>query len=163
MQTTTPFLRPIQAADNAVMAQIVREVMTAYGAVGDGFSIMDPEVDDLHGNYQDEKSLYLVLEHEGQVLGGGGIAPLANGDPNVCELKKMYFLPAVRGMGMGKKLVSDLLQAAKARGYETCYLETLERMKEAQLLYQKMGFEKLSGNMGNTGHCGCDSFYAKTL
>jgi putative acetyltransferase len=163
MEIQTLTLRPIQTADNPAMAAIVRKVMTAYGAIGEGFSINDPEVDDLHGNYQAANALYLVLEKDGQVLGGGGIAPLANGDPQVCELKKMYFLPEARGMGMGQKLVGELLAAARERGYQTCYLETLERMTEAQSLYQKMGFRKLCGKMGDTGHGGCDSFYAIDL
>ena len=41
---------------------------------------------------------------DGRVVGGGGIAPLAGGDPDVCELRKMYFLPSLRGLGAGMAL-----------------------------------------------------------
>jgi putative acetyltransferase len=162
--TTTLSIRPIAAADNTIMAQIIREVMTAYGAVGAGFSINDPEVDCMYETYLEPGSAYFVLTNvEGQVVGGAGIGPLPGSDPGVCELKKMYFLPSVRGQGMGRTMVEHLLAVAQQLGYHTCYLETLERMSEAKILYQKMGFEKLCGQMGNTGHCGCDSFYAKKI
>lgn len=158
------FIRPIEASDNTEMAKIIREVMTAYGAVGDGFSINDPEVDQMYQHYQHPGCAYFVLsDQNNQVLGGGGIGPLLGGDPQTCELKKMYFLPSVRGKGMGQKMLHHLLEAAKNLGYTTCYLETLDRMIEAKSLYAKMGFKKLCGQMGNTGHCGCDSFYAKEL
>lgn len=164
MQNETLLIRPIEAADNTFLASIIREVMTAYGAVGDGFSINDPEVNHMYDSYQGSGSAYFVLTNaQNEVLGGGGIGPLVGGDPTTCELKKMYFLPSVRGQGMGKKMVNHLLDAAKNLGYKTCYLETLDRMSEAKVLYAKMGFEKLCGQMGNTGHSGCDSFYAKEL
>ena len=164
MQNDTLIIRPIESGDNEPMAKIIREVMTAYGAVGDGFSINDPEVDQMYNYYQAEGCAYFVLSNaHNQVLGGGGIGPLVGGDPATCELKKMYFVPSVRGRGMGQKMVKHLLEAAKNLGYKTCYLETLERMTEAKALYLKMGFEKLCDQVGNTGHSGCDSFYSKEL
>lgn len=164
MSNETLLIRPIEAADNAVIANLIREVMTAYGAVGDGFSINDPEVNHMYDYYQAPGSAYFILSNaQNEVLGGGGIGPLIGGDPAICELKKMYFLPSVRGRGMGIKMVDHLLDAAKNLGYKTCYLETLDRMSEAKALYAKMGFKKLCGQMGNTGHSGCDSFYEKEL
>jgi len=164
MQSDTFLIRPIETNDNPAMAAIIREVMTAYGAVGDGFSINDPEVDLMYEYYQEPGCSYLVLsDAQHQVWGGGGVGPLAGGDPGICELKKMYFLPSVRGKGMGQQMVQSLLAEAQKLGYHTCYLETLERMTEAKALYLKMGFEKLCGQMGNTGHGGCDSFYAKKV
>ena len=85
-------LRPIEQTDNSQVAKIIRTVMTEYGAVGDGFSIQDPEVDHMFEAYQDPRAIYLVLVSNGQVLGCGGIAPLKGGDADTCELKKMYFL-----------------------------------------------------------------------
>ena len=163
MQTDTLLIRPIEQQDNLQMANIIREVMTAYGAVGDGFSINDPEVDQMYEFYQEPGWSYLVLSDGQQVWGGGGIGPLVGADPRICELKKMYFLPDVRGKGMGQKMVRTLIAEAQKLGYQTCYLETLERMTEAKVLYQKMGFKKLCGQLGNTGHGGCDSFYSKEI
>ena len=155
-------LRPIQATDNQQVAHVIRTVMTEFGAVGQGFSIMDPEVDDMHGAYSGPRTAFFVVasnDGSGEVLGCGGIGPLIGGGADVCELKKMYFLPAVRGLGFGQKMVTTCLEKAKALGYRQCYLETLVRMEQANRLYQKMGFEKICGPMGATGHGGCDSWY----
>ena len=43
------------------------------------------------------------------------------------------------------------------------YLETVERMKRANILYEKMGFVPLKNNMGDTGHSSCDAYFVKDL
>lgn len=154
-----PTLRDITAADNTQVAQIIRTVMTEYGAVGAGFSIMDPEVDTMYEAYSDTRSAFFVIAEDELVLGCGGIAQLAGGEADTCELKKMYFLPELRGQGWGKKMIAACLDAAARCGYTFCYLETLSNMKEANRLYQNWGFEKIPGPLGATGHGGCNAFY----
>jgi putative acetyltransferase len=156
-------LRPIEQTDNSQVAHIIRTVMTEYGAVGDGYSIQDPEVDHMFEAYQDPRAIYLVLVSDGQVRGCGGIAPLKGGDADTCELKKMYFLPEVRGKGQGRAIMEQLEQEAAKRGFTTVYLETIAQMEEANKLYKKAGYQTLSGNMGNTGHSACGLFYAKRI
>ena len=92
-------IRPIEPTDNAAMAAIIRRVMPEFGAAGPGFAIHDAEVDTLHEAYAQPRSQYFVVEREGTVIGGAGIAPLQGGDMDVCELRKMYFLPQARGLG----------------------------------------------------------------
>ncbi len=157
-------LRPIRPADEARVAQIIRTVMTEYGAVGPGYSIEDPEVDTMYTAYHQPRAFFAVVESaEGQVLGCGGIAPLLGGDPDTCELKKMYFLPEARGLGMGRRLVELLETEARQRGFRYLYLETIAAMQEANRLYRRLDFEPLSGPMGSTGHTACGLFYGKRL
>ena len=157
-------LRPIRPDDNARVAQIIRTVMTEYGAVGEGYSIEDPEVDGMFEAYDQARAFFLVLEtSDGQVVGCGGIAPLRGGDSDTCELKKMYFFAEARGQGMGRKLVEALETAARQRGFHYMYLETIAAMQEANRLYQRLQFEPLAGPMGNTGHTSCGLFYGKKL
>ncbi|MEI2718567.1 MAG: GNAT family N-acetyltransferase [Gemmatimonadales bacterium] len=159
-----PYLRPSQPDDNPAIAAIIRSVMTSYGAVGPGFSIEDAEVDEMHETYDVPRSLLLVVDDgQGRVIGCGGIAPLAGGDDDTCELKKMYFLPEARGLGLGRELMTTLEEAARNRGFRVVYLETLSTMVEAAKLYDRMQYTPLPGPMGNTGHTRCGSFYAKTL
>nr|WP_322619044.1 GNAT family N-acetyltransferase [Arenimonas daejeonensis] len=47
------------------------------------------------------------------MLGGGGVAPLDGGPEGVCELRKMYFLPELRGRGAGATLMAHCLDAAR--------------------------------------------------
>ena len=156
-------IRPIKGTDDARMAQIIRTVMPEFGAVGDGFAINDPEVDWMARAYSEPRSSYFVVEVDGQVLGGGGVAPLVNGDEDLCELRKMYFLPQLRGMGAGAALMAKCLEAARGHGFRRCYLETLCGMDAAKRLYERSGFRRLPGPMGATGHGGCDSFYLLDL
>ena len=155
--------RRIRPEDNSTVAHIIRTVMTEYDCVGDGYSIHDPEVEDMAGAYAQKGSVFLVLEEEGVIIGCGGIAPLAGGDADTCELRKMYFLPEARGKGLGRKLLELCLDEARQFGYKKCYLETVARMNKANRLYQKAGFELLDAPLGKTGHNSCDSQYLKVL
>ncbi len=156
-------VRPIRKSDDPSMANVIREVMTEFGAVGDGYSINDAEVCKMYASYRDKRMCYFVIEHEGLVVGGGGIGPLVGGIEDVCELRKMFFLPTARGIGLGQRLLLQLLEEARKRGFTQCYLETLGRMKSACALYEKNGFQLLDQPMGNTGHCSCDASYLLDL
>lgn len=145
------------------MANIIRSVMTSFGAVGPGFSIEDPEVDHMYEAYTKLGHAYYVLENEeGSVVGGCGIGPLV-GEKSYCELKKMYYLPEYRGKGLGMKMMQRCMGFAEGAGYTHCYIETLSGMDGAESLYQKADFNRISTSLGNTGHGGCDKFYLRKL
>jgi putative acetyltransferase len=156
-------IRPITAADDAAIAAIIRRVMPEFGAGGAGFAIHDPEVDAMSAAYARERHRYFVVELDGRVEGGGGIAPLAGGDGVTCELRKMYFLPSLRGRGAGKALMRECLAFACEAGFSRCYLETLTGMDAAERLYRATGFERIPGPLGATGHFGCNRFYLRAL
>ena len=156
-------IRTISQADDAAMANIIRTVMPEFGAVGSGFAISDPEVDWMSRAYAEPRHAYFVVERDGRVLGGGGIAPLAGGDGDTCELRKMYFLPEARGIGAGAAMMSRCLDAAREAAFTHCYLETLTGMDAAQRLYERSGFRRIDGPMGATGHGGCNTFYLLDL
>lgn len=159
----SPAIRPIRADDDAAMAAIIHTVMPEFGADGCGFALHDPEVDWMSRAYAGPRHAYFVLEREGEVLGGGGIAPLAGGDADTCELRKMYFLPQARGLGAGSAMMARCLAAARAAGFRQCYLETLTGMDAAMRLYQRSGFRRIERAMGATGHGGCNIFYLLNL
>ena len=156
-------IRPIRSEDDAAMASIIRTVMPEFGASGCGFAISDPEVDWMSRAYAEPRHAYFVVERDGAVLGGGGIAPLAGGDGDTCELRKMYFLPEARGIGAGAAMMATCLDAARGFGFARCYLETLSGMDAAMRLYERSGFRRIDGPMGATGHGGCNTFYLRDL
>lgn len=156
-------IRPVEKRDNPFIAKLIRDVMPQFGAVGSGFAINDPEVDVMYETYQDNQSRYYVIEFDGKICGAGGLAPLKGGDGTVCEVQKMYFYEELRGKGAGSKLLDIILADAKAFGFKRVYLETMHKMTGAQRLYQHKGFERLNAPMGNTGHGGCDVWFAKNL
>ncbi|MEA2747968.1 MAG: putative acetyltransferase [Myxococcales bacterium] len=162
-------IRRVKAGDRAAVARLIRVVMPEFGAKGPGFAINDPEVDDMFGAYQAARSGYFVVTRPDPrtgtdvVVGGAGYAPLVGGDGHTCELRKMYFMPEVRGLGLGQKLLADCLAGATRAGFTRMYLETLAAMSQARALYERSGFRRLSRPMGATGHFGCNSFYVKEL
>jgi putative acetyltransferase len=156
-------MRRIQPGDDEAMAAIIRSVMMSFGACGPGFAINDPEVDHLSAAYAGPRSAFFVVEQDGRVLGGAGIAPLAGGDVDTCELRKMYYLPEARGRGLGERMLRRCLDTARELGYRRCYLETLTGMDAAMKLYGKLGFRPLCAPLGKTGHFGCDRQYVLEL
>lgn len=157
-------IRPIQATDNTAVRQLIHTVMPEFGAGGAGFAIQDPEVEQMYEAYQKPRAAYfVVVDAEEQVLGAAGIAPLLGGEATTCEVQKMYFMPSLRGKGMGQQLLKHCLKVAKDFGFDYCYLETLTQMTAARALYEKNGFVPLEKAMGNTGHFGCNCFYGRSL
>ncbi|MEO6228362.1 MAG: GNAT family N-acetyltransferase [Thermomonas sp.] len=156
-------LRPIQGEDDTTMAAIIRSVMPEFGAIGSGFAIADPEVDWMSRAYAEPRHAYFVVESDGRVIGGAGMAPLIGGDAGTCELRKMYFLPEARGLGAGTTMMKICLDAARAAGFKRCYLETLGGMDAAMRLYERSGFQRIAAPMGATGHGGCNAFYLLDL
>jgi len=164
MNSPAPFsIRPIEQRDDAAVAAIIRKVMPEFGADGPGFAIHDAEVDGMHAANSIPGAAYFVVESNGEVLGCGGVAALIGGDGTVCELRKMYFLPALRGRGAGLALIEHCLKTATKLGYRTCYLETLGGMRAAQALYERVGFHRIPQPMGGTGHFSCDRYYLREL
>ncbi len=156
-------IREIQNADNAKIATTVRRVLIEMGVPKVGTAYADVELDAMYEAYQENRFVYYVVEEGENILGGAGIAPLKNGDPQVCELQKMYFLPEARGKGLGKQMITLCLDFAKANQFKQCYIETMPNMKAAQKLYLKTGFDYIDQPMGDTGHCSCPIWMIKTL
>lgn len=156
-------IRVLRKEDNPVIASVIRSVLIELGVPKVGTAYADPELDNLKTAYQGERSCYFVVEQEGKVIGGAGIAPLVGEAPEICELQKMYFLPSARGLGVGEKMIRQCLDFARENDFQLCYLETLPYMKAAQKLYRKAGFDYIDGPMGNTGHTSCNVWLTKSL
>jgi putative acetyltransferase len=156
-------IRVIQQKDNASIAKVIRDIFHELEAPKVGTAYADPILDTLYEVYQSSRSVYYVVELDGKVLGGCGVAPLENAEVSVCELQKMYFAPEIRGTGFAEKIIEKCLECAKNQGFELCYLETLSFMTAAQKLYKRMGFEHIEGPMGNTGHNSCEVWMTKKI
>ncbi len=161
-------IRAIRVEDNGAVAQLIRTVMPEFGAQGPGFAIIDPEVDDMFTAYAADgaRAGYWVVVARGNdagVVGGGGFAPLLGGGESTCELRKMHFFPELRGLGLGQELLRLCMERARSAGFSRMYLETLSKMAQARALYERHGFARLPGPLGNTGHYRCDLHYAKDL
>jgi putative acetyltransferase len=59
--------------------------------------------------------------------------------------------------------MQNCLQKAIEFGFESCYLETMPYMEDAQKLYRKVGFDYICSPLGNTGHTSCPVWMLKKL
>jgi putative acetyltransferase len=156
-------IRAIETKDNQSVAILIRSVFDEMEIPKVGTAYEDPYLDLMFEAYSKPKSMYFVVESEGEIVGCAGVAPLENGDPKICELQKMYFLPKTRGLGIGAQMMEKCLEQARVFGFEKCYIETMPFMHAAQKLYKKSGFEYLDEPMGCTGHNSCPVWMLKAL
>lgn len=158
-----PIIRAIKKEDNPSLAKVIRKVLLDLGVPKVGTAYADKALDCMFETYQGDRRVYFVVEENGTILGGAGIAALENHDGNICELQKMYFLETARGRGLGELMIRHCLDAAVSFSFESCYIETMTYMTAAQNLYKKSGFQYLEGPLGDTGHFSCPVQMLKKL
>lgn len=85
---------------------------------------------------------YLVDEHDGAVVGYGGVrALLGSAD---ADIQTIALLAEYRGQGRGRALLRALLAAAVERGAREVFLEVRADNPTAEGLYLAEGFEELA-------------------
>jgi putative acetyltransferase len=155
-------IRRIQMKDNYAIEEIIRNCLIEFGGNRAGLAWEDDSLHHLYEYYNhSENRAYWVVEAEGEVLGGCGIASFGK-ESNICELQKMYLTPAIRGTGVATELMNIALDFAKLH-YNNCYLETLQNMHGANRFYAKCGFDRLNAPLAGSEHFACDVWYIKDL
>ncbi len=86
------------------------------------------------------RGAFVVAHLDGVPVGCGGVKSLA---PGVGYLKRMWVSSAVRGLGLGRRLLSALEQHAKELGFHTLRLETNAALDEARGLYRSSGYREV--------------------
>jgi putative acetyltransferase len=82
----------------------------------------------------------VVRDDEGRAIGCGGICRF---DAARAELKRMYVVPDSRGLGIGRRLLVELEEEARALEYSAIVLETGDKQPESVGLYVSAGFERI--------------------
>lgn len=155
--------RPIETRDDATMAEIIRNSFRENKIDHlEGVSLHDPALEYLSKVYNRPGTGYWVAESNGRIIGGAGLAPLS-GEDGICEMQKLYFMSDVKGMGVGRRMIAFIIAQATAMGYQSCYLETLDELKDAVRLYEAFGFHYLPNRLGDTGHNSCGICMLKKL
>jgi ribosomal protein S18 acetylase RimI-like enzyme len=97
-----------------------------------------------HSFYNDiEKSFevfYCVVSeenNENNVLGTVGLKKINN---DTVELKAFYLQKDLRGKGLGKRMLEEVISKARELGFRSIVLDSISKYKAAQKLYEKAGF-----------------------
>lgn len=156
-------IRPIQLIDNEPLADLIRTVFREFKIDKPGTVYSDPTTDALYQLFRQPGSAYFVAEEDGALLGGCGVYP-TEGLPEDCvELVKFYLAADARGKGIGRKLMQQSIEAARALGYKQLYLESFPELAKAVSMYEKAGFKPVSHALGNSGHYACNLWMLKQL
>jgi putative acetyltransferase len=129
--------RPARAWDRERIIALVTNCLAEYGMQPD-FESSEADLEDIENTYFQPGGHFEVVEDKrGNLLGTFGLLPLGD---RTCKLRKMYLVPEVRGIGLGKHMLERAIAHAKRLGFEVMMLETASTMKKAIRLYTRSGF-----------------------
>jgi len=85
--------------------------------------------------------VFLVGYEHGEPIAIGGMRPLE--EDGVCEIKRMYVVPAARSRGAGRALLAALEAAARAVGYERVRLDAGPAQRHSRALFADAGYVEI--------------------
>jgi putative acetyltransferase len=150
---------PRDAADYEAIAGLMVEYAESLG-----FSLeyqgFEAELKELPGRYAEPAGALLLARVDGVAAGmvgmrglgeAGGLGGLGLGlGEGICEMKRLYVRPELRGVRdgegrtIGRALAVAVVEAARAVGYRRMRLDTIAgTMDAAMRLYRSMGFVEI--------------------
>src|ERR1700719_3883742 len=121
-----------------------RELFLEY-AQSLGFSLcfesFDQELASLPGDYAPPDGRLVLATDNSQTAGCVALHKLG---PEICEMKRLYVRPQLRGRGLGRELAEKIIAEARQLGYKKLRLDTFEPiMKKAVAMYRQLGFREI--------------------
>lgn len=130
-------IRAATNQDKDRITGLVLSVLSEHGLRLD-LESTDADLNNIEENYLNSGGVFeLVEDRQGNLLGTFGLFPL---DEETCELRKMYFIPQARGIGLGRHILERAVNQARGLGFKRIVLETAGVLQKAIRLYTRFGF-----------------------
>lgn len=136
----TPAQIEIVVANDHKKVADAKKLIQEYGnaiKIDLNFQNFKEELKKLPGNYVAPKGILLLAYVDNKAAGCIALKEL---NSNSCEMKRLYVRDAYRGQGIGKQLVTRLIEEARNMKYEFMKLDTIPGMIRAQQIYESYGF-----------------------
>jgi GNAT superfamily N-acetyltransferase len=134
----------VDAGDGEALAQAMREEIAV---IYDGLELDgDPMPRAGAAELSVPGGAFVVGYHERAPACCGGVKRL---EDRICEIKKMYVVPELRGRGVARALLHELEATARALGYELARLDTGPKQLSARGLYESEGYVEIADFNGN--------------
>jgi DNA-binding MarR family transcriptional regulator/N-acetylglutamate synthase-like GNAT family acetyltransferase len=92
-------------------------------------------------DFRPPRGAFVVASADGEPVACGGVKTLA---PGVGYLKRMWVADAVRGFGVGRRMLAALESQSLALGFTTLRLETNRALAEAIEMYRRAGYTEVA-------------------
>ena len=131
-------IRSLESSDEADWRRLWAEYLVFYKATLPD-SITNATWAKLIGD--NEVFIGTVAEVDGQVVGIANsiLHPTTWSESQFCYLNDLYVDPSIRGKGIGKLLIDDLIAKSEANGWARLYWSTKEDNEVARRLYDRYG------------------------
>jgi putative acetyltransferase len=129
------YMARLVEATRAEQVALVRGLFAEYARVVDEpacFVGFERELEALPGDYR------LLLAEA-----AAGCVAVRLLDARSAEMKRLYVRSAHRGKGLGRVLAQAAIDVAREAGCARMVLDTLPKMREAQALYELLGFTRI--------------------
>jgi 2-haloalkanoic acid dehalogenase type II len=143
LEAGAPRVRLIQV-DSPLALDHIRTLFAEYAVslgIDLGFQHFEEELDSLPGAYAPPGGRLVLAAYGVQVAGCVALQPL---EGELCEMKRLYVRPALRGKGIGRALVTAAVAHARMAGYVRMRLDTLPSMGAAIAMYRALGFTDIA-------------------
>ncbi|UCC92471.1 MAG: GNAT family N-acetyltransferase [Thermoplasmata archaeon] len=131
--------RPFEASEEVTAVRLISEVYREVLGREVNKFVRD-EVRRILEDFDDEQDLFLVAEHDGEIV-GTVIIEHGNPEPGCCNMQFLVVRPDHRGHGHGRQMVVKGLDFARGAGYKTVELIATADFDFALAMYERMGFE----------------------
>jgi carbonic anhydrase len=102
------------------------------------FQSFDRELAELPGRYARPAGCMFLATWDAELAGCVALRQIGEG---VCEMKRLYVRPALRGRGIGRALAEAIVEEARRIGYKRMRLDTV--LEPAKRLYCSLGFREI--------------------